>query len=89
MCCLTPAQWDTSSTDEQFVCVCSSKQGWCLWLPKQWPHGLANIFIELQTMAREDSYDFVQPAAALEVDLGASFLTREVDLLGSFLSSRG
>ena len=33
--------------------------------------------------------DFVQPAAALEVDLGASFLTREVDLLGSFLSSRG
>ena len=47
MCCLTPAQWDTSSTDEQFVCVCSSKQGWCLWLPKQWPHGLATIILHL------------------------------------------
>ena len=47
MCCLTPAQWDTSGTDEQFVCVCSSKQGWCLWLPKQWPHGLANIILHL------------------------------------------
>ena len=34
-------------------------------------------------------WQFSQPAAALEVDLGASFLTREVDLLGSFLSSRG
>ena len=61
----------------------SAGPGWACSLYTLYAIELWRFFAEF-SQCIEKACDFVQPAAALEVDLGASFLTREVDLLGFF-----